>query len=245
MQSPSFRFDRSEQCSSDEMKRPHGRQLRIAINPRSDSAHRPRRVAEAKAQTRQDVPPKKRCAWIFVLILILSAVSFLVAMSLLEFASPEGSFNLPAFLSRSRKPEPENPRIDNDLSSVAPTSSAAKPPKVAEKSHRTSSAAKPPKGAEKSHRTSSAAKPPKVAEKSHRHDPELGKDGTPTVAVLPYHDYAVEKEGAKVRCVGSELPRRTKSLLQLWITIAGDFYFAATGPVWQRTEAKKNWQERA
>ena len=191
MQSPSFRFDRSEQCSSDEMKRPHGRQLRIAINPRSDSAHRPRRVAEAKAQTRQDVPPKKRCAWIFVLILILGAVSFVVAMSLLEFASPEGSFNLPAFLSRSRKPGPENPRIDNDQPSAAPTSSAAKPSKVSEKSHR----------------TSSAAKPPKIAEKSHPHYPELGKDGTPTVAVLPYHDYAVEKEGAKVRCVGSELPR--------------------------------------
>ena len=198
MQSPSFRFNHSAQSSSDEMKRPHGRQLRIAINPRSDSAHRPRRVAEdrprrvaeAKAQTRQDVPPKKRCAWIFVLILILGAVSFVVAMSLLEFASPEGSFNLPAFLSRSRKPEPENP-------SAAPTSSAAKPSKVSEKSHR----------------TSSAAKPPKIAEKSHPHYPELGKDGTPTVAVLPYHDYAVEKEGAKVRCVGSELPRRIKSLL--------------------------------
>ena len=164
------------------MKRPQGRHVQIGIRSGGGSAYPPRRFAELKTKARPDVPAKKRCAWILVLLLILSAISFVLLMVFLEVFNPEGNVELSSFLIRGHSTEPTAENMD--MPSTAATSYAAKISKVSGKS-RTS------KVSEKS--------TPRESDNSTRHYPELGQDGTPTVAILSYHDYAVEKEGAKVR----------------------------------------------
>ena len=158
--------------SSGEMKRPQGRQLQIDIGSRSGPTNPPRRVFEAfeaKTKVPKDAPAKKRCAWILALLLILSAVSFVVIMVLVQVFTPEGKLDLGKFWSSRRKIE--NVKHD-DASADMPINAAP---------------------------TSSANNMEKISEEPRRNDPELGQDGTPTVAILSYHDYAVEEEGAKVR----------------------------------------------
>ena len=149
-------------CSG-EMKRPQGRHLQIGITSRSGPTNPPRRIFESKTKASKDAPARKRCAWILVLLLILSAVSFVFVMVLLQVFTPEGNYGFGNFWSGRRNLESSK---HGDVSPDIPTGAAS---------------------------TSSAESMTNISE-----EPELGQDGTPTVAILSYHDYAVEEEGAKV-----------------------------------------------
>ena len=94
------------------MKRSQGRHWHIGANSEDSSNQINRRLSESKLKPRQNAPGKKRCAWIFVLLLSLAAISFVLVMVFVEVLNPEGGSDLTQFFSRRRSLEPEKPVLE-------------------------------------------------------------------------------------------------------------------------------------